>query len=84
LTTAGTQADGTPNWTGSLSLTSAGVYDSWNLDGGTTIDNAAATLTSVENDFIDPSSPTPEPGTIVLLGSALVGLGLIRRRRKVA
>jgi hypothetical protein len=81
LTTAGTQADGTPDWTGSLSLTTAGVYDSWSLDGGTTKTAAAANLTSVENDFIDPSTPTPEPGTLVMLGGALVGLGLIRRRK---
>ncbi|MGA3236984.1 MAG: PEP-CTERM sorting domain-containing protein [Bryobacteraceae bacterium] len=82
---AGTQADGTPDWvSGPLSLTTLGVYDGWSLNGGTTRTSAAADITSVENDFVDPSSPTPEPGTIVLLGSALVGLGLIRRRRKVA
>jgi hypothetical protein len=84
ISTVGTEAGGTPDWVSSLSLTSFGVYDGWSLDGGTTSASAAADLTSVENDFIDPSSPTPEPGTIILLGSALVGLGLIRRRRKVA
>jgi len=81
---AGTQADGTADWAGPLSLTTLGVYDGWSLDGGTSHASATANLTSVENDFIDPSSPAPEPGTIVLLGTALVGLGLIRRRRKVA
>jgi hypothetical protein len=83
LTTSGTQADGTPDWAGPFSLQTLGVYDGWSLDGGTTMTNAAANLTSVENDFVD-ADPTPEPGTIVLFGGALVGLGLIRRRRKVA
>jgi len=77
----GTQADGTPDWVGPFSLSTVGVYDSWSLDGGSTRTSAHASLTSVENDFVDPSNPTPEPGTIVLLGSALVGLGLIRRRK---
>jgi PEP-CTERM motif len=79
--TGATQADGTSDWAGPLSLTTLGVYDGWSLDGGTTHASATAYLTSVENDFVDPSSPTPEPGTIVLLGSALVSLGLIRRRK---
>jgi hypothetical protein len=83
LTTAGTQADGTPDWAGPFSLSTVGVYDGWSLDGGTTMPTASASLTSVENDFVD-ASTTPEPGTIVLFGGALVGLGLIRRRRKVA
>jgi hypothetical protein len=81
---AGRQADGTPDWVASLSLSTLGVYDAWSLNGGTTHTNAIANLTSVENDFVDPSTPTPEPATVALLGGALVGLGLIRRRRKVA
>jgi hypothetical protein len=84
LTTSGTQSDGTPDWAGPFSLSTVGVYDGWSLDGGTTMTTASANLTSVENDFVDASGTVPEPGTIVLLGSALVGLGLIRRRRKVA
>jgi hypothetical protein len=83
LTTTGTQADGTPDWAGPFSLQTMGVYDGWSLDGGTTMTNASADITSIENDFVD-ADPTPEPGTIVLFGGALVGLGMIRRRRKVA
>jgi hypothetical protein len=76
-----TQAEGTPDWGGPLSLTILGVYDGWSLDGGTSGTSATANLTSVENDFVDPSSPSPEISTFVLLGSALVGLGLIGRRK---
>jgi hypothetical protein len=81
---AGTQADGTTSWAGPFSLSTVGVYDGWSLDGGTTDPTASANLTSVENDFVDAEPSVPEPGTIVLFGGALVGLGLIRRRRKVA
>jgi hypothetical protein len=83
LSDPGTQAGGTPDWVSPFSLSTVGVYDGWSLDGGTTDTTATANLASVENDFVD-ADPTPEPGTIVLFGGALVGLGLIRRRRKVA
>jgi hypothetical protein len=83
---AATQADGTPDFAGPFSLSSLGVYDSWTLGGGSTNAASAANVTSVENDFIETTglSTTPEPGTFVLLGGALVGLGVIRRRRKSA
>jgi hypothetical protein len=84
LSDPGTDAGGTPDWDmPAFSLSTVGVFDSWTLDGGTTDPTAAANVTSVENDFVD-ADPTPEPGTIVLFGGALVGLGLIRRRRKAA
>jgi hypothetical protein len=82
-TPASTQADGTPDWVGPFALSTMGVYDDWALNGGTTLPTAAANITSVENDFIETTglSVTPEPGGFVLFGGALVGLGIIRRRR---
>jgi hypothetical protein len=81
-----TQADGTPDFSSPFTLSSMGVYDSWTLNGGTTDPTATADVTAVENDFIETGivPPTPEPGTFVLFGGALVGLLVIRRRRKLA
>jgi hypothetical protein len=86
LTTSGTQSDGTPDFSAPFTLSTLGVDDSWSLAGGSSNIAAAATVTAVENDFIETTglSTTPEPGTFVLLGGALVGFGLIRRRRKLA
>jgi hypothetical protein len=83
---AAQESDGTPDFAGPFALSSLGVYDGWNLTGGSTSALAAANVTAVENDFIETTglSTTPEPGTFVLLGGALVGFGLIRRRRKLA
>jgi hypothetical protein len=33
---------------------------------------------------LDVTSPVPEPGTLVLFGSALGGLGLLKRSRKLS
>jgi hypothetical protein len=81
---AGPQADGTPDFAGPFSLSTMGVYDGWTLDGGAANPSSTADVTSVENDFIETTglSTTPEPGTFVLLGGALLGLGAIRRRKK--
>jgi hypothetical protein len=83
LTTSGTQSDGTPDFSGPFSLSTLGVDDDLSLAGGTTSPSASADVSAVENDFIE-TGVTPEPGTFVLLGGALLGLGLIRRRRKLA
>ena len=45
-----------------------------NLDGTTTLSNSSSQLTL---------GPTPEPGTILLFGSGLAGLALLRRRLRV-
>jgi hypothetical protein len=82
-TPAATGADGTPSWVGPFSVSSVGVYDAFTLAGGTTNPAATANVTAVENDFIE-TGVTPEPGTFVLLSGALLGLGVIRRRRKLA
>ncbi len=46
--------------------------------GGTTSTDSLASFTDA---FIDQQAPAPEPSTFVLLGSALVGLGLAFRRK---
>lgn len=57
-------------------LTELGVYDEVDLNGGASADGSG-TLEAVENDFV----VGPEPATIVLLGSALIALGALRRQR---
>ncbi len=70
-----------------ISLTSAGIYDSAFLSGGSTDGPTPgqyqAALANFENDFIETTADVsaPEPGTCLLLGGALLGLGIIRRKK---
>jgi len=83
-----TNADGALYNQGVLGST-FGVYDLTHLNGGsnsssTFIESAAG---AQENDFVEAvtiTHGTPEPGTFILLGGALVGLGALRRRKKIA
>jgi len=69
---------------GSSGTAVVGVYDEAQLNGNDTNGAAFGQITQVENDFLEelPATGTPEPGTFVLLGGALVGLGVVRRRKK--
>jgi hypothetical protein len=82
-TPAGQQGDGTSNYylPGVILLSSAGVYDEWDLSGGNGDPTDTANVTQAENDFIN-TPGTPEPAAFVLLGGGLVALGALRRRKK--
>jgi len=72
--------------TTSQHLLSVGIYDNARLNGGSTdvpSGGYQAAVGTIENDLTETTtvSGTPEPGTFLLLGGALVGLGVIRRRK---
>jgi hypothetical protein len=61
-----------------------GVYDQANMNGGNTSVSGTASVSQVENDFVEElPSGTPEPATFVLFGGALVALGVLRRKKSV-
>lgn len=76
------QNDGWFDGGNSPGSTTFGIYDQADTDGGTTSTSGLASITSVENDFLEQiPTGTPEPGTFVLIGGALVALGAMRRRK---
>lgn len=78
---AGVQADGTPDFETIPALSSAGVYDEWDLSGGNTDPTSIANVTAIENDFIN-TPGIPEPTTFAMLGGGLIALGALRRRKR--
>jgi len=44
--------------------------------------SATTTVTAITDTIFQTAAPVPEPATLMILGSALIGFGLIRRRRK--
>jgi hypothetical protein len=82
------QNDGMFTGGSSTGGTVLGIYDQSDMDGGASDVNSSASITQTENDFVEqlPAviTPSPEPGTFVLLGAALVGVGGLRRRKKAA
>jgi hypothetical protein len=73
-------------YTGTIPLTSGqtllGVSDQINLNGGSVnTGTSTAAIGSIANEFNQTASGVPEPGTCLLLGSALLGLGALWRKR---
>jgi hypothetical protein len=73
-------------YSGTIQLASGqtilGVDDRISLNGGT-VNNGGNTagIASMANEFLQSPTGTPEPATCLLLGSALLGFGALRRKR---
>jgi hypothetical protein len=68
--------------------TTVGAYDEFKINGGSNSaagSSTTANVTGMSNTFFETDttpSGTPEPGTMLLMGGALVGLSTIMRRKK--
>jgi hypothetical protein len=62
-----------------------GAYDDVILKGGsgTTGGTPVVEVTQVSNTFYQTDNPTPEPGTMLLLGGAIIGLSAMAKRKKL-
>ncbi len=75
---------------GDPNQTIVGAFDEFKINGGSNTSagaNATASVTGMSNTFFETDttpSGTPEPGTMLLMGGALVGLSMILRRKKSA
>ena len=79
-----TGADGLATYQDVLTIasvaTAGDVYGRVNIDFGRVGITAANWV--MDTDTVGFSSDTPEPSTLAMLGTALIGLGLLRYRRK--
>ena len=56
----------------------------WFAEVNTTEVNTTPAYAVIATAVPEPASPVPEPASLILLGSALVGLGVMRRRRRAS
>ncbi len=56
-------------------------YNSWTKSSSSATGGTAANCPPASNDTGDDSNPVPEPSSVVMLGSALAGVGYRMRQR---